>query len=271
METGPSQTTQRHIPRWLAAVVADFEMSERSVVTLEDVAEALGRAASASTVRKAIHDLVELGWLRPLPSRGTYEFLVARGGPWSTGDPLVEVKGQLARRPDFRLAVIGTGAAFLRGLAERPPTRYSIAIDKAQGGSVALSSTYHVVRTTTRRLAGVPSLDGIPVSDAPRLLLDSALWPASVGDLRAADHWLSRALPNTDPDAAGRVAAMAGPATAARMAYIAAAFGADEVRNRIRLVVPARAHTAIGDARAPLWRRDPALGVEDHLGVASLR
>ena len=53
-----------------------------------------------------------------------------------------------SRRPDFRLAVVGTGAAFLRGFAERAPDRYAVAIDRDQGGSVALAAAYDVIKTT---------------------------------------------------------------------------------------------------------------------------
>ena len=46
-----------------------------------------------------------------------------------------------SRRPDFRLALVGTGAAFLRGLAERAPGRSAVAVDRGQGYGFRLEYT----------------------------------------------------------------------------------------------------------------------------------
>jgi len=150
-------------------------------------------------VRNAIRTLVERGWLRPLVARGWYEFLPARGGPYPSGDPLIVARAVRRKRPDLRLAVVGTGAAFLRGFSERGPRRYVVAVDHAQGGSVAVAREYDVVKTTLARLEGIPEFGDVPVSDAAHLLADVALWPAACGDLRNGDHWLRRALAAAAP------------------------------------------------------------------------
>jgi len=250
-------------------VVADFEMFGRDVVSVSDVATALGAAPDSRRLKNAIHMLVQLGWLRPLPTRGVYEFLTARGGPSPGGDPLVEARAVRARRPDFGLAVVGSGAAFLRGFSERAPTQYAVAVDKHQGGSVALTIAYDVVKTTAERISGIPDLRDVPVSDAAHLLADAALWPSTTGDLRDADHWLRRALDATDPAAAAAIALRAGTAAAARMAYIASRFDAPTVAAAIAATLTGRAKTSIGRAGDPIVARDPALGVDDRLGVAT--
>ena len=109
---------------------------------------------------------MRLGWLRPLPSRGTYEFLSARGGPYSGGDPLVEARAVRKNRPDFRLAVVGSGATFLRGFSERAPNQYVIAADKRQGGSVALNAAAVVARDPALGAEdlGLLSRDAVDVS-----------------------------------------------------------------------------------------------------------
>ncbi|MCC6619521.1 MAG: hypothetical protein IT341_10845 [Chloroflexi bacterium] len=264
----PSQHAARHVPRWVAPVIADFEMLGREVVSVDDVARALGAIRDSTRVKNAVASLVQLGWLRRLPSRGAYEFLPARGGPYPGGDPLVEVRGVLAKRPDLHLAVIGSGAAFLRGFAERAPARFVIAIDKTQGGSVALNAAYDVVRTTPIRIRDIPTLNGVPVSDATQLLADAALWPRAVGDLRNANHWLRRALADVQPAAAAATASRVGTAAAARMAYIARAFGAVDVADAVTATLSSRSRTFIGDRHDPVLVRDPRLGVDDHLGVA---
>lgn len=244
-------------------------MFGHDVVSTDDVATALGVAPDSRRLKNAIQTLVQLGWLRPLSARGRYEFLGARGGPFPSGDPLIEARAVRSRRPDFRLALVGTGAAFLRGLAERAPDRYALAIDRDQGGSVALAATYDVVKTTGPRIAGIPDLRGIPVSDAAHLLADAALWPSACGDLRDADHWLRRALDVAGAQEVVAVARRAGHAAAARMAYLAGRFGSPGVSEAIAEALPGRARTRIGPAGAALVVRDATLGVDDRLGVAT--
>ncbi len=268
-----SETTSRHVPRWVARVIADFEMFGRNVVSVNDVAAALGVASDSRRLKNAIHLLVRLGWLRPLPTRGTYEFLAARGGPYPGGDPLVQARAVRAKRPDFNLAIVGSGAAFLRGFSERAPSQYTVAIDHAQGGSVALATVYDVVKTTLERIADIPDLREVPVSDAAHLLADAALWPAAAGDLRDADHWLRRALQATEPAEAAAIARRVGLAAAARMAYLASKFdapAAPAVAAAVAATLNGRARTSIGQAGARIVARDPALGVDDRLGVATL-
>ena len=266
-----SEATPRHIPQWVASAVAEFEMFGKEVVSVRDIAGALAVTPDSRRLKNAVHDLVRLGWLRPLPTRGLYEYLPARGGPYPSGDPLLEARAVLTRRPDFRLAMIGTGAAFLRGFSERAPGGYAVAITREQGGSVALGSIYQLVKTTPSRIDGIPKLRDVPVSDAAHLLADAALWPSACGDLRHADHWLRRALLDTTPDAASATANRVGHAGAARMAYIAARFEAVEIATAIAATLRLRAKTSIGRKGAPVVSRDPSLGVDDRLGVATLR
>jgi predicted transcriptional regulator of viral defense system len=264
-----SELGSRHIPRSVSRAVADFEIFGRDVVSTDDVATALGVAADSRRLKNAIQALVNLGWLQPLAARGRYEFLGARGGSFPSGDPLIEARAVRSRRPDLRLAVVGTGAAFLRGLAERAPERYAVAIDRDQGGSVALAAAYTVVKTTGVRLADIPDLRDIPVSDPAHLIADAALWPSTCGDLRDADHWLRRALEVANPKQVAAVSGRVGHAAAARMAYLAGRFDASDVADAIVDTLPGRARTRIGPAGADLVVRDAILGVEDRLGVAT--
>jgi hypothetical protein len=245
-------------------------MFGRDVVSTANVANALGERQGSPRVENAVRTLVELGWLRPLPARGAYEFLSARGGPFTGGDPLIEARAVRTKRADFRFAVVGPGAAFLRGYSERAPKRYAVAVDKRQGGSVALAAAYELIKTTADRIEGVPDFKGIPVSDATHLLADAALWPMRAGDLRHADHWLRRALADVEPTAAAAAARRVGTAAAARMSYLAEKFGAPAVATAIAKTLPGRAKTYIGAPDAPVVERDPSLGVDDRLGVATL-
>lgn len=266
-----SENTQREITRALSRVVAQFEIFGRDIVSVRDVAQELGIPATSPRVARAIRALVRRGWLRPLPVRGTYEFLPARRGPYASGDPLTEARAVRERRPDFRLALVGTGAAFLRAHSERAPDEYTVAIDRAQGGSGALVKAYRVIKTTEARLAGIPYLRDVPVSDAAHLLADAAMWPSASGDLRNREHWLRRALTEvTGPDAV-RAAGRAGLAGTARMAFIANRFGASDLAEAlVDSMDGRRAKTWIGSKGRPVVAHDPRLGVDDHLGVATL-
>ena len=265
-----SAVTSRHVPRWVSPVVADFEMFGRDVVSMRDVASALKVPAGSARVEDAVRTLVELGWLRPLPARGTYEFMPARGGPYPGGDPLVAARAVLSKRPDFRLAIVGSGAAFLRGYSERAPDRYAAAIDYRQGGSVALATAYVIVKSSAERVADVPNLRGVPVSDAAHLLADAALWPGTAGDLRNLDHWLRRALADVELPRATAIAHRMGTAAAARMSYLAAKFDAPTIAATLAATLKRPARTFIGRAGDPVIERDPTLGVDDRLGVATL-
>jgi predicted transcriptional regulator of viral defense system len=144
-----------------------------------------------------------------------------------------------------------------------------VAIDRDQGGSVALAATYHVVKTTGPRISDIPDLREIPVSDPAHLLADAALWPSACGDLRDADHWLRGALEVADAQQVVAVAGRVGHAAAARMAYLAGRFGAPDVATAVREALPGRARTRIGPAGEAVVARDANLGVDDRLGVAT--
>ncbi len=247
-------------------------MLGREIVTVADVAQVLGAPVASPQTKRAVRALTAHGWIRPLATRGCYEFLAARGGPYGSGDPLVEARAVAMRRPRLSFQVVGDGAAFLRGYADRAPTTYRVAIDKTTSPSKALERVYDVVRTTPGRLFGAPDLDGVPVSDATRLLVDAALWPEAAGDLRDADHWLSRALRDADPKRAADAVELIGTAAAARMAYLADRFGASTTSASVReRIGRRRARTSIGPTTEELRARDSRLGVDDHVGVAGAR
>ena len=136
---------------------------------------------------------------------------------------------------------------------------------------MALASVYQLVKTTAARIDAIPELRGVPVSDAAHLLADAALWPSACGDLRHADHWLRRALLDATPDTVVATANRIGHAGAARMAYIAARFEAVDIAAAIAATLRLRAKTSIGPKGAPVVSRDPSLGVDDRVGVATLR
>ena len=266
------QSDQRALPQSIAGLVAEWEMFGLRIVTVADVAQILGVAASSRQVERAVRNLVSHRWIRPLTARGSYEFLAASGGPYGSGDPLVEARAVSLRRPGLLLQVVGDGAAFLRGYADRAPATYGIAVDKAATRSRALERAYVVIRTTHKRLFGAPELDGVPVSDATRLLVDLALWLEAAGDLRDADHWLARALRDADPRSAADAVDLIGTAAAARMAYLADRFGASDIAASVRdRMGGRRARTSIGPASEKLHGRDARLGVDDRVGVARAR
>lgn len=266
------QSEQRALPQSIAGLVAEWEMFGQRIVTVAEIAHVLGVAVASPRVERAVRALVSHRWIRPLAARGSYEFLAASGGQYGSGDPLVEARAVSLRRPGLRFQVVGDGAAFLRGYSDRAPAAYRLAVDKAATRSRALERAYVVIRTTHQRLFGASDLDGVPVSDATRLLVDAALWPQAAGDLRDADHWLTRALREADPNGAADAVDLIGTAAAARMAYLADQFGSSNVAASVRERMGGRrARTSIGPASEKLHGRDARLGVDDRVGVARAR
>ncbi len=211
----------RSIPGWLAPIVQEFEFEPRPFVGVEDVLRArpdLSRALA----RQALVALARRGWLRPTGVRGAYEFMPAAAGPYPSGDPWLPLRVALARRPD--LGHVGAAsAAWLRGYAQRSPTRHVVVTLPHGRVPPAVVAAYRVLRTDPAPAGD--RIDGLPVPTAPNLLAEVAQLAPRLS-LDAAQGWLRRLLDDTTPDAVAAALAGRGPATRARAGYIADVCGA---------------------------------------------
>lgn len=269
-----SALMKRTLSPRLADVVAELELRQAQTVSIEDVAKYLGTDPASSATRRIIGRLIAQRWLAPLPTRGRYEFLPASGGPFSRNDPLAGLRAAIARRPDLQAQIGLSAAAFLRSIADRAPRRYQVLVAAAQPLSAAFAREYEVHRVAPVRLFGAEPIREAPVSTAERLVVEAALWPDRVGDLRAAEHWVGEAVRRVEQ---GRLLAMlsalASDRTTARAGYFAKVFGRPDLAREIRrlgrspVAVPLSPSTRTG-CDTP---RDAEFNVLDNVGVASRR
>lgn len=227
-----SQQVGRRVPPSLADLVAQLEISRLDVVSRRDVAQALGVPESAPEVRRAIEKLRQLGWLRSLPAGGTYEFIPAASGPYSSGDPWIDLRAGLRASSGLRAQVGLSSAAFMRGLAARRPDPETVFV--ARDVRVpTLERAYRLIHVLPKRLFGAEDLNGVPVSTVERLIIEAALWWKHAGDLRASDHWLAEAVKAVDETRLRSMLAPMGPTTSARVGYLVARFGRPELGNSL--------------------------------------
>jgi predicted transcriptional regulator of viral defense system len=116
----------RSLSRQLAPLVAELELRQPVLVSLQELA-ALAEEAGLRTPAKVIAArLRTTGWLLPTGQRGIYEFAPgAHAGPYGHGDPFIDLRAALsAGQP---LAVALQSALWLHGLAERAPDRHELA------------------------------------------------------------------------------------------------------------------------------------------------
>lgn len=224
----------RTLPRSLARVAAELEMRQARMVSRGDLAGILGVAPNTKRVDDAVEGLVARGWLRPLPVRGTYEFLPAAGGPWESGDPWIELRAVAAKNPKLMPQIVLGSAAFLRGFSDRRPTADLIAVNADVSLPPGLRKTYRVIRTTPHRLFGASPIDGLPVATPARLVLEVALWWKHAGDVWSPDHWIRSAFDAADLDELHQGAQQLGGVVVARTGHIAHQLGiaaAEQVLN----------------------------------------
>lgn len=231
--TGPADSSGRSIPRWLAAVIEEFELNRPAVVTVDEVRRIVPKKPDA--VRQVVAELVRRGWLRPVGVRGAYEFIPgAAAGPYSSGDPWLVLRAELARRRG-ELHVGANSAAWLRGNAQRPPSRHIVVASSGAWVPRPLRSAYRVLTTSPAPASHV--VDGLPVPTAAELVAEVAQVAPRLS-LDAALGWLRRLLEDTTPDEVVRVLSKRDGRTRARAGYVAEVCGAAPHADAIAALRP---------------------------------
>jgi len=162
------------------------------VVTRSQLGALVHAAGIESPVDLVLQRLRERGWLLDLKTRGVWEFApAARAGAHGSGDPLIELRATLARRPESHFAVAAESAAYLLGYAGRRPDREAVSAPPAVIVPPALRD-YRVVRWQAR--APMAEREGLPIWDTSTLVACMAARPSSFRDWPNAGEWLSRAV-----------------------------------------------------------------------------
>jgi hypothetical protein len=181
----------RTIPPAVAAVLEQLELDQPLLVSSEDLERAREATGSPTTTRYLIEELTTAGWLLPLRTRGIWEFApAARAGSLGAGDPHVELRATLRKRPDLQVALAAESAAWLQGLSARSPTRDAISAPAGVRLPPALLD-YRVIRTVPK----LPQDDrnGLPVWRVETLLVVMAHRPSSYRDWPNVSDWLAEA------------------------------------------------------------------------------
>lgn len=191
--------TERRVPPTLAGLLADLELEQPQIVSLED----LRKLRNSRKVHASVHDIAKRlqgnGWLLPLRTRGVYEFApAARAGNIASGDAFVELRATLKRRPDLRLMVAEESASWLHGLSSRAPERHVVSAPLHFDVPPALQE-FRCVRLVPQLPPKM--IDGLPVWSIESLLVLMATKPSLYGDWPNVNDWLHNAFSRADQSA----------------------------------------------------------------------
>lgn len=188
----------RSIPASTARVLEELELEQPKLVTAALLRDLAARRGVEVPIDELVERLRRHGWLLDLRTRGLWEFApAARAGAIGSGDPFIELRATLLRRPELAVCVAGESAAWLHGLSGRPPGRHVIAASAKLELPPALD-TFRAVRHSARLSPAM--VDGLPVWRVASLLVQMAARPASYRDWPNVGDWLVDAVARIDTD-----------------------------------------------------------------------
>ncbi len=233
MKTTARGPKRRSIPATLAPVLEELELRQPKVVTKKLLAEILASEHIGLDVSDVANRLQKHGWLLSLKTRGIWEFApAARAGAIDSGDQFIELRATLIRRPGLKVAVAYESAAWLHGLAHRPPVRDVVAVPRGIAPPPALLE-FRVTRNVGT--LDPVSLDGLPVWRTETLLVLMAAYPTAFRAWPTVSEWLHEAAERTDWKLIERELAERRPATWVRTGYLMEIAGQTEVADRISI------------------------------------
>lgn len=228
--------TIRSIPPWLSEVLEQLELRQPKVVTKQMVEEILLAMGSSADPRTVLDELQRRRWLLPLKTQGAWEFApAARAGGFGAGDPFIELRATIERRPELKLAVAEESAAWLHGLLNRQPTRDAISAPRGVVLPEAISD-YRVVRVAFHLPPA--EANGLPAWSVETLLVLMADRPSAFKLWSTANEWLPDAFRRAD---LGRmIEELEGhdAPTLARLGHMASESGAEDVAAQLRQRTP---------------------------------
>ena len=230
-------TTVRTIPPAVAAVLEQLELDQPLVVSSEDLKRAIATTESKTTIRYLVEELTNGGWLLPLRTRGYWEFApAARAGAIDAGDPHIELRATLQKRPDLPVELAAESAAWLLGLSTRSPNRHVISAPPGLRLPPALSE-YRVVRFIPA--LDVKDRDGLPIWQVPTLLVAMSHRPASYHDWPNVGDWLTQATKEVSEDDVRAELAGKPRSTWMRLAYLLDRGGDSDLASALKTDAPA--------------------------------
>jgi hypothetical protein len=258
-------TIQKALPRRLAGVVEQMELTQPRVVTLPELTRLALEAAAAKTegeVPRLAYRLRSLGWLLPLRTRGAWEFSPgARAGAYGSGDRFVEFRAQLAVHPDWPGVLAMESAATLLGLAQRLPGHEVVALPKGVARPSALSDWRQVAVELPATATTVR--DGLPHWTVDGLLAGIAIRPSGYQDLPGLAQWLPEAGARIDAEPLAACLTAAPASAWQRAAYLCRAAGAEQAATELLAARPPKTPVWFGATRTVGASHDPVTRVTD--------
>lgn len=190
------KTTVRSTPAALAPILEELELRQPKIVTRELLAEIVAERDVPLAVKDISERLQRHGWLLSLKTQGTWEFApAARAGPIGSGDPFIELRATLLRRPGLSAAIAYDSAAWIHGLAGRAPEKHVIAIPAQTVPPPALRDFRF-----TRQTSGLDpvDIDGLPTWRIETLLVLIGAHPTSYRAWPNVGEWLAEASEQID-------------------------------------------------------------------------
>lgn len=182
----------RSLPGSLAPVVEELELEQPRVVTLSQIADIVERTAPDGTSgepRRIAYELQRRGWLGRLRTMNAWEFFPgARAGAYGSGDRFIELRAQLAVKPDMTIALAMESAAGLNRLAQRAPEQEVVWLPTRRELPKAMRG-FRVVHVDLP-VEAIDRVDGLPVWRVEALLVGVATKPSSYRDLAGLAQWL---------------------------------------------------------------------------------
>lgn len=255
-------TVARTISRSVAEVVERLELDGDIVVTVERIRAVMDELGLVGDPRRVAYRLQADGWLGSLRTRHTWEFLPgARGGAFGSGDRFIEVRAQMAARPEWPGVVAMESAATLLGLAQRIPEQEVVALPDGERFPRALTGDWRYVRVAVPA-EGTTTNSGLHTWNHEGLLVGIGARPSGYQDVPGLGQWLSTSPRDADVELLISLLSPMSAPTRQRTAYLVLASGNIEAARRIMTAYPS-SDTAWLGPRRPGGRYDPLTKVSD--------
>lgn len=168
----------RSLSRGLAHLVADLELRQPTLVTLDQLTDLAKEARLQTPAKVLAARLRTAGWLLPTAQRGVYEFAPgAHAGPYGHGDPFIDLRAALLA--GHQPAVLALRSAlWLHGLADRAPDRHEIAVPIGADVPEPIRRRMRVTHFSSHLPAA--ALEELPVQQPATILVQIATKPGDV-------------------------------------------------------------------------------------------
>jgi hypothetical protein len=208
------------------------------VVTGRLLAAVLAESGSHLTKAAAAERLVREGWLSPLRTRDAWEFVPAsRAGSYPSGDPWIELRALLARKPEAPVTVAFASAVWELGFSSHQPARPTFAHRSGWRTPRALNDARSV--SYDWRLPVLQKND-LPVWQSASIAVAAANRPECQDDWGNADDWLPEIMRATTPADVLTEATDRGTATLVRLGYFADWSGRHDIVEALTPLLPER-------------------------------